>query len=456
MLTRNRLIGRRWGSLCRRVDISCFLVTICALLGGLSCPSETVDAPQARPERGTDSLVLFFSGAILGELKPCGCSGGQLGGIEKRPAVFGQVPASKRLILDTGSLVDGDREQDLIKFRVLFEAFRLLGYDGVSLTAQDVELARTLGLLTGQDHAYELISPLWSAADEGRGRYLDRQFRLKGRQITVRVTTFDAQNDAPEQAASLFGSAPSGARLNVLVLQNSDSDSVVAWTEASGADCVVCSSTSDEPQVLSEPGATPLVFTVGRLGRHLCRVQVDFSRPDGLPAMQWTDIPVTEDLPAEPALAQLYKQYQQLVAAANLLEKYPRVPLPPNLRYAGSRSCESCHLYEYAMWQINPHADAFATLVEVGSDRDPECVVCHVVGMDRDSGFITQEKTPGLKDVGCENCHGPGSEHNVSQGLILTTEPKSTCLDCHTPEHSSGYAGHENEYREKIMHWWEP
>jgi len=61
-----------------------------------------------------------------------------------------------------------------------------------------------------------------------------------------------------------------------------------------------------------------------------------------------------------------------------------------------------------------------------------------------------------LKDVGCENCHGPGSAHNASQGLTLTTEPKSTCLDCHTPEHSSGYTGHEDEYREKIMHWWEP
>jgi len=94
--------------------------------------------------------------------------------------------------------------------------------------------------------------------------------------------------------------------------------------------------------------------------------------------------------------------------------------------------------------------------VEVGSDRDPECVICHVVGMDRETGYINEERTPHLKDVGCESCHGPGSEHIRSNGGLPTTEPKMTCLDCHTPEHSSGYAGHEDEFREKIKHWWEP
>ena len=45
------------------------------------------------------------------------------------------------------------------------------------------------------------------------------------------------------------------------------------------------------------------------------------------------------------------------------------------------------------------HANAFATLERVGSQYDPECVICHVIGMDYDSGFITEEKTPLMKDV---------------------------------------------------------
>ena len=42
---------------------------------------------------------------------------------------------------------------------------------------------------------------------------------------------------------------------------------------------------------------------------------------------------------------------------------------------------------------------------------DPECVVCHSVGFEYQSGFVDEKKTPLLKHVGCENCHGPGSGH---------------------------------------------
>ncbi len=412
--------------------------------------------PPARPVQSPDSLVLFFSGSTLGALKPCGCSGGQLGGLDKRAAIFNQVPGSERLVLDTGAMVPGDGEQDIIKFRILFEAFRLLGYDGVNLTRQDVEMAESLGLTARQEHPFAVINSGWGEPGEARPRSFTKKCVVNGREISVNVATFDGQADLPERAAELFGLAGRGPKVNILILQNSDTDSLAAWTRESGVDCIVCPSTSDEPQLLNEPGAEPLVFTVGRFGRHIGRVQIDLSRPGGRLALHFTDIPVAEDLPRDEALVRLYKQYQQLVSAGNLLEKYPRVPLPDDLKYAGSKSCEHCHPYEYAMWSSKGHADAFATLVEVGSDRDPECVVCHVVGMDRESGFVTEEETPGLKDVGCEVCHGPGSEHNASQGLTPTTEPKTTCLDCHTPEHSGGYAGHEEEFREKIMHWWEP
>jgi len=102
------------------------------------------------------------------------------------------------------------------------------------------------------------------------------------------------------------------------------------------------------------------------------------------------------------------------------------------------------------------HAGAFATLEKVGSEYDPECVVCHVVGMQYQTGYISPAKTPELKDVGCENCHGPGSEHFRSLGAIETSGPISTCSDCHTAEHSGEYTANEKQYFEKIIHWREP
>jgi len=438
---------RDWRSI-----ITCFLVSGWCLVAGVSCPSQGVRSPRDRSaEQADDSIVLFITGSELGALKPCGCSGGQLGGLSKRPALFGQVPTSSRMVIDTGALVAGDREQDLIKFRVLFEAYQLLDYDAVNLTAQDVEIGSSLGLLNGQERSFATIT-----AQSDLPRSMTKPLKVRGQDVTVRLATFDAQLDTVETAAEFFRGPRDGTHINIAILQNTDAEARSVWAQASGAHCLVCPIDSDDPQVFSEPGAEPLVFSPGRLGRHVVRVRVDLSKSNSDQVLHFEDIPVDETLPEDEALARLYQQYQQLVAQSGLLEKYPRIPLPDDLRYVGSQKCASCHEYEYSRWKTKAHADAFATLVEVGSDRDPECVICHVVGMERSSGFISAERTPDLKDVGCETCHGPGSEHVRTWGVEATVEPKMTCLDCHTPEHSSGYAGHEAEFLQKIVHWREP
>ena len=453
MATQSRRAGPRPG---RCINITWFLVVTCVLAGGLSCPSDTTTEPSARPVQEADHITLFFTGNELGALKPCGCSGGQLGGLSKRVAIFNQVPVHSRLIVDTGALVAGDQEQDLIKFGVLFEAFRLLDYDVVCLTGQDVESARRLGLVPSANTPFAIISGEWDSERDGGPRSFSKEFRVKGWHVVVNVAARDAGADSAAEADGLFPDRPGRESLNILILENCDTESRQSWVQQSGADCMVCPTDAEEPQVYGEPGVAPLVFTPGRFGRHIVRLEAGFAGPEGRLTLKFEDVPVVEELPEDRALEGLYKQYQQLVRQGNLLEKYPRVPLPDDLRYVGSQSCASCHEYEYAKWSTKAHADAFATLVEVGSDYDPECVVCHVVGMDRTSGFITAERTPVMKNVGCENCHGPGSEHVRTFGQAATVEPKSTCLDCHTPEHSSGYAGREAEYLQKIVHWREP
>ena len=77
---------------------------------------------------------------------------------------------------------------------------------------------------------------------------------------------------------------------------------------------------------------------------------------------------------------------------------------------------------------------------------DPSCVKCHVVGFGEPGGYLrsmADEKR--LINVGCESCHGPGSEHMKVRSLappgedvLLKMRPVGAgqCVQCHHGEFS--------------------
>jgi len=434
-----------------------------------SCELTTSTKPPAKSIGKADELTIFLTGNELGALKPCGCSGGQLGGLDRRSAVLNTVPKHKRLIVDTGSLVKSDSEQDLLKFNMIIEAFKLLDYDLVRLSEEDIEICKNLGLSGSISSVLNIISS-HGAAEANVPAKFTRRLSLKGEPVAVTVAAFDANSAPIEQIEELFAPhqerSAAGHAINILILNHCDSaviDSIAKNVPI--IDCLVCPADSDEPSIIGDPNKRPLVLSVGRFGRYVGSLQIsEAARGKSKLQLSFRAIPVEENLEQQASLVRLYKDYQQLVRQSNLLEKYPRFRLANGLEYTGSDSCKFCHDYEYWKWRdaasrepdSQAHADAYATLEQVGSQFDPECVICHVVGMEYESGFVSEEKTGHLKNVGCENCHGPGSEHIRTLGTAKTTEPKSVCLDCHTPEASGDYAGNERAFLEKIIHWEEP
>lgn len=103
---------------------------------------------------------------------------------------------------------------------------------------------------------------------------------------------------------------------------------------------------------------------------------------------------------------------------------------PIGAKYEGVRNCRMCHPDEFRKWSKTKHARAYKLLVLAKQEENEECLRCHTTGYGR-GGFLDPEKTPDLKGVTCEACHGPGSEHNGDETKIVRTPSAAVCAGCH-------------------------
>jgi hypothetical protein len=165
-------------------------------------------------------------------------------------------------------------------------------------------------------------------------------------------------------------------------------------------------------------------------------------------AGRWFDASVIELAPevrGDPAIAAQLDTHDRRVNDVNrelLKDRVPVAAAKGAAHYAGSESCASCHKEAYDWWKDTKHGRAYATLERVHKEFNLSCVGCHVTGYNQPGGS-TVTHVENLKDVGCENCHGPGSLHNQKPeqaGLIMKSPTETTCLGCHTHEHSDRFA----------------
>lgn len=155
-------------------------------------------------------------------------------------------------------------------------------------------------------------------------------------------------------------------------------------------------------------------------------------------------VELAPEVPSDPTIEQQLDQHDRKVNEHNRVSLADLVPKPAAAgaaSFAGSESCASCHKEAYTWWRGTKHGRAYATLERVHKEFNLNCVSCHVTGYNAPGGS-TVTHVDGLKDVGCENCHGPGSLHNAQPsqtGLIARQVPESVCGSCHTKEHSDRF-----------------
>lgn len=110
-------------------------------------------------------------------------------------------------------------------------------------------------------------------------------------------------------------------------------------------------------------------------------------------------------------------------------------------KYVGCEVCKGCHRDEfYSFIKYARKSKSFESIERVKKGLTKEeikgCYYCHTTGYGKPGGFISLEKTPHLKNAGCEVCHGPGEFHVNTRdpSYIKRHLTKEDCEVCHTEE----------------------
>ena len=168
------------------------------------------------------------------------------------------------------------------------------------------------------------------------------------------------------------------------------------------------------------------------------------AKPPAAPYLRVEHVALTDEVHADPDLTAALESYYSRLGAMNLEKGDPAKckPKAKQATFVGTAKCAECHEEAYAFWKTTKHAAAWETLVKDNKQYDLTCVGCHVVGYQKPGGFCRIKDVRGYEDVGCENCHGPGSIHaeDSDPDTIVLESTEATCAqDCHVPEHSDAF-----------------
>ena len=421
---------------------------------------------------------LFFTCDIRGRLVPCGCFTGQYGGMTRLKTVLDGDTSTNSLRVDIGDALAGPEDFQVIQHRYILRAFADLRYDALNLGHREAQLsaAQLRALRTNS------TVPIFSAnlLDRKTGAPLFDTHRLvkRGPHTLALVGVMDPRVPADslgdglaiEKMETVLG------RLLPQLKKQADAIVLLAFTdEATLAklaqefyelDIVLGGKVSQPAQKLERENKS-LIYYTSNEGRALGLLELRLAGRGQLTATKNDIVLLHDRIPQAEPLQAINAAYRDEIRRTKLAVDDParlQENMVPGVRqtvsFAGSESCAKCHATAFKAWKSSSHADAFATLVHEKADADPNCIGCHTVGFGTPSGYRREFARAKLVDVGCESCHGPGSQHvaQYESGGAVTFKFRplgaGDCQKCHHGEFSRPFVW--EKFWPKVAHGKEP
>jgi hypothetical protein len=425
-------------------------------------------ATPSRPPAGAAALAI--TGPLEGNVEPCGCAEGQLGGLARRASLFRRWRAAGLDFapLDLGDVVlpsDVVPEAIELRARATYEVLAESGTRAVAVGELDLRLgALTLARLA-RDANVDLVS---ANLVDSRG---ERPFRASLDVGPATVTAVVDESLVPGEqggvraisAREAVERVVAGASGRVVVLFHGSARAAARTLgDVRGVELVVAGHDEDtppSPPVGLSSGAT--LIEVESKGQRVRWVALPRTGPLEPPLALRLDGMLPDEGRARERLDAFYEKATELARTWGTHHPRPK-PLEEGGRFVGTKTCEGCHPDQARVHDRTPHAHALERLREADPKRAglAECIRCHSTGFGLDRGYDPGDPlgTAGLAQVSCEACHGVGSNH--AEGAVKRGygRPYATlsgwrerCTVCHDRPNSPSFD--LAKYLERIKHW---
>ena len=447
-------------------------------------------------ELNNPAALLIVSGQQDGYLEPCGCSAEQIGGLIRRFDFIERLqkknwPVS---LIELGGLIKGPNarggfEQAKIKFDYAVKALKLLKYDALALSADDLKVgvAEAMGLFDNNLGEKTKIV----VANVKPEAVFEKLFRpsivVTAGPVKLGITSvidpalLQSLSDSEKDVSLKAIKAPDEVLPAILTELESNTDYQVLMVQGPPAlakrlgeafpafDVVVATSEtadplSHEPELLN--GGKTMLISIGKKGKY---VGVVGFHPKEAKPVQFDLVTLNRrfDGAGLPMKALIEDEYRQTLKAAGVVENFERRPFvggAPGATFVGADTCKDCHPNTFDKWKNKTkHPKAFEALLgdpKPNSAFDAECVTCHTTGFEFNSGWKSQKETPYLAGNQCENCHGPSSRHvaepdNAEFRKFIHLDGQQLnntrlCYNCHDEDNSRDFE--LNKFYGEIVH----
>ena len=420
------------------------------------------------------TVRIVFTGEENGYLEPCGCSEVQLGGLLKRHTLINHLREKDEsvILLSLGDLPGKVGRQDEIKMETALDALDRMGYAAHNIGEKDldmgIDLLGYLSQISNVDFVSSNIVDLDTSAFNIKP-YIIKEIKTEESILKVGILGIvspelieSAYQDVtvvdPVLALKPLLSDLYDKTDILILLSHAEMEESIKIAEVyPELDLIISGHLVDRPDLYLKKVNNTYVIPVGEKGKYVGEITLSARQKEsGEDEHVNSSSPVIATTPLDgrfedsSEIAMLLGIYQQRLKDEELLAQVFKSDPPSNLTYIGNDDCAICHNKIFKHWKETGHASAYETLVKAEHEYDPECVECHVIGLNYFTGFETIESTPALKGVGCESCHGPGSDHKETLSKDYGRVSVGNCETCHNDEHSPHFEF--KDYWQKIKH----